>query len=139
MSSAIYTKKASYYETDQMGIVHHSNYIRYFEDARVEFMSSIGCEVSELEKMGIIIPNVDAYARYKKPIRFRDEFSVEVKPISFNGVKIVFEYEIRLTATNELAATGRTTHCIVNEELKPMSIKHSFPEMYKKLKENLED
>lgn len=134
----IYTKKASYYETDKMGIVHHSNYIRYFEDARIEYMSNIGCDVAQLEALGIIIPNVDAYAKYIRPIRFRDEFSVAVKLTKFNGVRIEFDYEVRLTATNELAATGHTTHCTADENLKPTSVKHTFPEIYQKMKEQLE-
>ena len=61
--SFIYRRTANYYETDQMGVVHHSNHIRYFEEARIAFMKSIGCDVAQMEKEGIIIPNVDAYAR----------------------------------------------------------------------------
>ena len=63
---------ANYYETDQMGVVHHSNHIRYFEEARLDFMRTIGCDAAEMEKDGIIIPNVDAYAKYEKPVRFAD-------------------------------------------------------------------
>ena len=86
-----YFRKAVYYETDQMGIVHHSNYIRYFEEARVFFMHNIGCDVKELEELGVIIPNVDAYAKYLKPIKFYDDFYVEVKLVSFTGVRMEFD------------------------------------------------
>ena len=84
----IYIRKANYYETDQMGIVHHSNHIRYFEEARLYFMHSIGCDAAEMEQAGIIIPNVDAYAKYEKPIRFSDEVRITVRLEKFNAVCI---------------------------------------------------
>lgn len=51
MNSFFYTHKAQYYETDQMGIVHHSNYIRWFEEARVDFFEKIGCSYKDIEDM----------------------------------------------------------------------------------------
>ncbi|MBQ5382752.1 MAG: thioesterase family protein, partial [Ruminococcus sp.] len=76
---------ANYYETDQMGVVHHSNHIRYFEEARLDFMRTIGCDAAEMEKDGIIIPNVDAYAKYEKPVRFADRVSIAVRLVKFSG------------------------------------------------------
>ena len=70
MTEKLYKSKVSYYETDCMNIVHHSNYIRYFEDARIQYMHDIGCDVAEMQSKGLYIPNVDAYARYKKPLKF---------------------------------------------------------------------
>ena len=51
-----YSRSVNYYETDQMGIVHHSNYIRYFEEARLHRMDEIGLSYSGLEELGVIIP-----------------------------------------------------------------------------------
>ena len=136
MDKNIFKLRASYYETDRMKIVHHSNHIRYFEDARINFMHNIGCDVYELEKNGILIPNIEAYAKYKKPIKFFDEVCVEVKLVKFNGVRMKFEYVIRICETDEIAATGFTSHCFADENLVPKSIKHSFPEQYKILLEN---
>ena len=87
MTEKLYKSKVSYYETDCMNIVHHSNYIRYFEDARIQYMHDIGCDVAEMQSKGLYIPNVDAYARYKKPLKFGDEFSVEVSLVFFYGFK----------------------------------------------------
>ena len=84
MDNKYYVRKVNYYETDRMGIVHHSNHIRYFEEARINFMNKIGCDVMELENKGVIIPNVDAYAKYIKPIRFDDDIYIEVKLVKFN-------------------------------------------------------
>ncbi len=137
MDNAPYKRQAAYYETDRMKIVHHSNYLRYFEEARINFMHNIGCDILEMENNGLIIPNVDAYARYKKPIGFSDEFSVEVKLVKFNGSRMVFEYKIILEKSGETAAEGHTMHCFANNELKPISIKHSFPEYYERIKSNV--
>ena len=90
----IIQSKVSYYETDCMNIVHHSNYIRYFEDARIQYMHDIGCDVAEMQSKGLYIPNVDAYARYKKPLKFGDEFSVEVSLVFFTGSRMIFDYKI---------------------------------------------
>ena len=132
-----YYRRAVYYETDQMGVVHHSNYIRYFEEARVVFMHNIGCDVRELEELGVIIPNVDAYAKYLKPVKFFDEFYVDVKLVKFNGVKMEYDFEIRFCENDELACTGHTTHCFVNKDFKPISIKKFYPDYFKKLFDNI--
>lgn len=94
MTEKLYKSKVSYYETDCMNIVHHSNYIRYFEDARIQYMHDIGCDVAEMQSKGLYIPNVDAYARYKKPLKFGDEFSVEVSLVFFTGSRMIFDYKV---------------------------------------------
>ena len=134
-----YYRRAVYYETDQMSVVHHSNYIRYFEEARVFFMHNIGCDVKELEELGVIIPNVDAYAKYLKPIKFYDEFYVDVELVKFNGVKMEFNFVIKFSENDEIACTGHSTHCFVNNDFKPISIKKSHPEYYKKFLDNIQN
>ena len=131
----IYKRKANYYETDCMGIIHHSNYIRYFEEARTEYMYSIGCDIRDMEKLGVVIPNVDAYARYNKPIKFFDEVEIEVRLTEFTGVRMRLEYIIRFAQTGELASKGFTTHCFVNDKFNPISMRKAYPEIYNKLKE----
>lgn len=128
-----YHRRANYYETDQMGIVHHTNYIRYFEEARIDFMRQIGCDCRQLEQAGAIIPVVDAYARYHKSLRFDDEFVVDIRLERFNGVRMEFSYEIHFARTGELAVTGHTSHCFVDAQQKPFSVKHRFPEIYRRM------
>ena len=133
--SYIYKRTANYYETDQMGVVHHSNHIRYFEEARIAFMNSVGCDVAQMEKDGIIIPNVDAYAKYFIPVRFGDEVEIEVKLTKFTGA--VMRYEYRMSVDGNIAATGHTEHCFVNDKFKPMSLRKKYPEYFEKLKTNI--
>ena len=128
-----YERQVNYYETDKMGIVHHSNYIRYFEEARLDFMRQIGCGAFEMEQEGVIIPNVDAYAKYHHALRFEDYFSVNVKPVLFSGAKMKFEYEV--VKDGKICCTGYTTHCFVNAAMKPIILKHSHPEIFARLTE----
>lgn len=127
-----YTRKVNYYETDRMHIVHHSNYIRYFEEARLDAMEQIDCDCMKLENMNLIIPVVDVYAKYLKSLGCGDEFAVYTKMTYFNGVKMKFEYEIRFSKDNEIACTGSSTHCFVNENHRPISIKRTHPDIYEK-------
>ena len=136
--SYIYKRTPNYYETDMMGIVHHSNHIRYFEESRLAYMRSIGCDVAELEKQGVIIPNVDAYAKYFVPVRFGENVNIEIRLTMFTGIRMEFTY--RVTKENgDLAAEGHTMHCFVNSDFKPISIKRKYAEYYNKLTEILEE
>ncbi len=128
-----YERQVNYYETDQMGIVHHTNYFRYFEEARMDFMQKMNCSAMDLEKKGIIIPNVDAYARYLKILHFEDRFTIKITPASFTGIRMKFEYEV--IKDGEVYCTGYTTHCFVDSDMKPIALKYSDPETYEKLLE----
>lgn len=77
MTKKLYKSKVSYYETDCMNIVHHSNYIRYFEDARIQYMHDIGCDVAEMQSKGLYIPNVDAYAVTKSRLNSAMSFPLK--------------------------------------------------------------
>ena len=134
-----YIRKVNYYETDRMSIVHHSNYIRYFEEARIYAMEQIGCDLIEMERQNMIIPVVDVYAKYHKSLGCSDEFAVYIKMTHFNGVKQKSDYEIRFTSDNSLACTGHSTHCVVNENHKPISIKRISPEIYNKFMSAVEE
>lgn len=134
MNVKSYIRKANYYETDQMFNVHHSNHIRYFEEARIDFMNQIGCNVKELEEQGLIIPVVGISAKYNKPIRFDDEIRVEISLTYFNGVRMEFDYTIYFTETNEIAATGHSEHCFINGDRKPLNAKKCAPTVYETMK-----
>lgn len=134
-----YVRRANYYETDQMGIVHHTNYIRYFEEARLDFMRQIGCSCTMLEKQGIRIPVVDAYAQYIKSVRFDDEIKVQTALKKFNGARMEFSYEIRFLHTGALAVTGHTSHCFTDMRQKPIRIRRAFPRIYAQMQAFISD
>ena len=70
---SIYTHKVNYYETDKMGITHHSNYIRVMEEARMNYLSEIGYPMTRLEEEGIASPVVSVTCEYMHPSTYSDE------------------------------------------------------------------
>ncbi|HBI60082.1 MAG TPA: acyl-CoA thioesterase [Lachnospiraceae bacterium] len=133
-----YSRKINYYETDQMGIVHHSNYIRFFEEARLDMMKKVGLDYRALEEMGIIIPVTFAECRYLVPLRFDDEVIIHTRMTKYDGIKMEVSYEVYKTDTGELCTTGKTGHCFLDNELKPIRMKRKYPELFSKLKGMLE-
>ena len=90
-----YIHTVQYYETDKMGITHHSNYIRWMEEARVAFLSEIGYEYERLEEMGIISPVLSLACDYKKSTTFSDKISIQVSVKEYKGVKLFLSYEMK--------------------------------------------
>ncbi len=131
-----FSRRVLYYETDRMGVVHHSNYLRLLEDARMEWFGAHLMRYSDMEKMGIIIPTVEATGHFKAFLVFDDPFTVSMKMIRFNGIRISFSYEIRQSETGVLCYDGETTHCFTSGTdgvYKPLSMKKSYPDLYERL------
>ena len=87
-----YRRKVRYYETDRMGVVHHSNYLRLIEDARMDWIRDHVMNYNDMEKLGLIIPAVSASGNFKAFLRYDDEFSVTMKLVKFTGVRLEFTY-----------------------------------------------
>lgn len=126
----LYEHRVSYYETDQMGIVHHSNYIRWFEDARVDFLEQVGFSYKKMEDAGIMIIVLGASCEYKNPARFGDRVVVIPKISEFNGFKMSVSYRVVNKADSSLLAVGETRHCFTDLALKPVRTKRDHPEIY---------
>lgn len=125
-----YSRKINYYETDQMGIVHHSNYIRFMEEARIALLEHIGVPYDKIEEAGILIPVLSVSCEYRKACRFAQTFHVRVKPKFFNGIKMNLSYEIYLDDGKELYVTGETGHCFLDKKMRPVRLKKDYPEIY---------
>lgn len=130
MEIQAYKHKVQYYETDQMGVVHHSNYIRWFEEARVDFLEQIGLNYEKMEKNGYISPVISISCEYKTMCYFGDTVRVVIKLKSFSGVRFLFSYEVRDVETNELMVTGESGHCFIDEAGKVFSLKKANPEFF---------
>ena len=128
-----YVHKVQYYETDRMGITHHSNYIRWMEEARVDFLNKRGCGYSEVEKMGFVSPVLGIECNYKKTTTFEDEVEIEIKLAEYNSVKMVYEYTMKNKANGEVVFTGKSSHCFLNKEGRPINLKKVVPEMDERL------
>lgn len=138
MEIKIYQHKVQYYETDMMGIVHHSNYIRWFEEARTDFLEQAGYSYKRFEDEGIISPVLEIHAKYRSMVCFGDIVNIEVHMRSFTGLKFGLEYIISDSITGEVRVTGTSEHCLLDKEHKPVRLKKINPQLYALLEELVE-
>ena len=124
----LYNHKVQYYETDKMGIVHHSNYIRWMEESRISFLMSIGLDYSTLEKRGVISPVIGVNVRYRKPTYFGEEISIEVSIKEYTGIKLIFMYTMK-NKDNQVVLTGESEHCFVSDKGHIIIPKTAFPDL----------
>jgi len=125
-----YIRDVHYYETDQMSIVHHSNYIRWFEEARLNILEQCGVRYDEIEKRKILIPVVDISCKYHVSAKYGDRVSVCAEMTQYNGVKLCFAYTVKNAVTEEVLASGTSTHCFLNENRRPISLKRQDPQLH---------
>ena len=123
-----YLHQVHYYETDRMGITHHSNYIRWMEEARVAFLEELGFGYDRLEKLGIQSPVTQVACEYKRPTTFPDRVAVSVKVEEYTGVRLTLAYEMKNAETGELAALGSSGHCFLDGFGRPVRLKKELPE-----------
>ena len=124
-----YVHHAQYYETDQMSIIHHSNYIRWMEEARIDFMGQCGVSYKDLEEMGIIIPVLSVSCEYRNMVHFDDDVIIHVKVVRYSGIKMNLEYAFTNAATGELTTTGTSSHCFLNRDYRPISLKKDYADI----------
>lgn len=124
-----YIHKVQYYETDKMGITHHSNYIRWMEEARIAFLDQIGWGYARLERDGIISPVIGVECRYQHSTTFDDEVEIAVHVEEFKGVRLVIGYTMLSKASGVPVLTGKTMHCFTDTNGKPIILKKQFPEL----------
>lgn len=122
----IYKHIVQYYETDKMGITHHSNYIRWMEEARIDFLRQIGWDYARLESLGIISPVVSVDCQYKSPTTFSEEITIEVKVKEFRGVKLVLDYIMK--KDDKTVCEANSSHCFINDKGLPINLKRQFPD-----------
>lgn len=124
-----YKRRVYYYETDKMGIMHHSNYIRIFEESRVFFLQQVGMPFEMIEASGILMPVLSVECRYKRPLRFDEIFFVYPQIISFTGTRLSLKYRVT-DEHGDLCAEGSSSHCFTDTDMKPLRIKNSHPKIY---------
>ncbi len=132
-----YEHKAQYYETDQMGIIHHSNYIRWMEEARMNYLSGIGFPMEKIEAEGIASPVVDVSCQYKKSCRLNEIIRVRIRIKEYNSIKLILEYEMYEKESGELRAVGVSTHCFTDREGHIVSLKKRYLQLDSAFYENL--
>lgn len=130
-----YIHRVHYYETDKMGITHHSNYIRFMEEARMHFLSEIGYPMKMLENAGIASPVVSVNCEYRHTTTYGDEIEIEVRVVGYTGVRLTLSYTMTDKEKNVLAAAASSVHCFINRDGRPVALKKYFPGLDGILKE----
>lgn len=134
-----YRHKVQYYETDQMGVVHHSNYIRWFEEARTDYMEQMGMGYDEMEKKGIMSPVLAVEAEYLRMVHFGEAVTIETFIKEYNGIKLKVEYQVIDEKTGTVYCRGTTKHCFISKQGRPISLKRDFIEFHNMFVQGLED
>lgn len=138
MSTTIpYTHKAQFYETDSMRIVHHSNYVRWFEEARVDFLEQIGHKYQSIEAAGFESPVLSVHCEYKSMVHFADTVAIHVGMKAYSGVKMTICYTIVDSSTGAVRCTGETSHCFLDKSGKPVHLKRAYPALHAALSDSL--
>lgn len=126
-----YRHKIQYYETDKLGVTHHSNYIRIMEETRVFVMEQLGFGYEKMEKESVFSPVMAVSCEYKKPTTFADIVEVEVSIAELSKLKVKFDY--KMTCNGVLVCRGTSQHCFLDAKGRPVVIEERFPEFYQKL------
>ena len=132
-----YVHQAQYYETDQMGIIHHSNYIRWMEEARIAYMDEMDFPYKKVEAAGIISPVLFVNWEYKSMTHFVDQVAIEVKLASFKGVKYEIAYTMRDLESREVRAVAISGHCFLKKDGRPANIKKELPLLYETMQKEV--
>ena len=128
-----YTRPVFYYETDKMGVVHHSNYLRWLEEARISFFDDNDLAYVETESYGILSPITEVNVKFKYPARFGDSFTVKMQMTKYTGVRFSMEYAV-VNQNGDLLMEGKSSHAFINQDFKPVSLAHAIPKRHELMK-----
>ena len=131
MDTKPYLRKAQYHETDQMGIIHHANYIRWFEEARVDFLDQAGYSYEKSMESGIDFAVTGVAIEYKSMVRFPDTVSIALFISELKSARMTIRYEVKNAATGTLCAVGSSSHCYFDSTKKrPVALPKVLPDLY---------
>lgn len=135
MQNNIYHHKVQYYECDRMGITHHSNYVRFMEEARIAMLERLGQGLDSMEMDGIVSPVVDIALKYRKPTTFPDIIDIEVSITRLSAYKLRLGYT--MTVRGEVVCLAESSHCFLDGST-PVALEERYPALYSQFKEAME-
>ncbi len=119
-----------------MGVTHHSNYVRFMEEARVDWLDQLGYGFEKIEADNVFSPVVSIQCDYKSPTTFKDIIDIEVKISKMSEMK--FEFEYKMQTNGKLVCIGHSSHCFI-ENGRPVTISKRLPELYNTLMARLSE
>jgi acyl-CoA thioester hydrolase len=124
--------RVRYAETDQMGVVYHSNHFIWFEVGRVELLRQLGFSYRDMESNdGRFIAVAEAKCRYRAPARYDEEVLVRTELLNVRGSVIHFGYELRRAVDGTLLAEGETTHIVTDAEMKKSALPNKYLQIFR--------
>lgn len=129
-----YIHQVKYYECDRMGITHHSNYIRFMEEARIDFLDQLGYGFEKMEAEGVVSPVVSLECKFILTTTFKDDICIKIRLAEMSPLKITFAYVMSLDGKEIF--TGKSVHCFIADG-RPVKIDSRWPELSKKLRNEL--
>ncbi len=133
-----YSREVYYYETDQMAVVHHSNYVRWLEEARTRYFAEVGLPYEVTESLGVLSPITALEIEFKAFGRFGDRFIVKLSMPRYTGVRFDIEFTI-VNQDGETLAQGQSHHAFVSAETyRPVSRAKVQPHLHEGMKKLLD-
>ena len=117
-----------------MGVTHHSNYVRFMEEARVDWLDQLGFGFDKIEAENVFSPVISISCEYKRPTTFKDIIEIEVRISRMSEMKFDFTYTMRVEG--KVVCIGQSSHCFI-ENNRPVAISKRLPDFYKTLTERL--
>ena len=130
-----YRHEVKYYECDRMGVTHHSNYVRFMEEARVDWLDQLGFGFEKIEAENVFSPVISVTCDYKRPTTFKDVIEIEVGISKMTEMKFDFTYTMRVDG--KVVCVGQSSHCFI-ENNRPVALSKRLPEFYKAVSEQLQ-
>lgn len=130
-----YIHKVQYYETDMMGVVHHSNYLRWMEEARIDLLEQIGFPYPQIEASGYLSPVLSIHTNYSSPSTYNDEIEIQVSVREVRASRFALDYKMVHKDTRKEIVNGYSEHCLINREFKPVLLKKAVPALYERMLE----
>lgn len=142
--------RVHYQATDQMGVVHHANYISWFEMGRTEMMRHLGIAYRDMEALGLLLPVLDVQVKYHQPAHYDDCIAIYTRLAEFSPIRLTFDYEVHRVSeeecqsgnyeqltepTGELLTSGQTVHMWLNKRWKPARLNKVAPDVYEQIKQ----
>lgn len=123
-----------YSEIDKMGIVHHSNYPKWFEIGRGDYLYKAGIPSSSINSQGFYLPLCGLECKFKSPARYGDEIIVITAITFVSCVKVRFEYKLFNNRREKPIAVGNTVHAWTDKDIMPINIEKAAPQIYTSFK-----
>ena len=129
-----YIHEVKYYVCDRMGVTHHSNYIRFMEEARVYVQDQLGYGFEKMEAEGVVSPVTALSCEFKKTTTFKDKIEINLKVKEQSPLKITFSYVMKVG--DAVVFKGTSTHCFIDTASgRPVVMQERWPELFAKLQE----